>query len=334
MVASPRDEGFLSNAWGKLLGAFPSFGKGVRFGGLHVQYEGAIVVFAPPREPDKNEAVMVQKRSRSGIIAAFGMPLLLAVVLSGCAQSPNPGDAVAIAEYQEINDPAEPTMRAIFGFNRVLDSSVLKPVSKTYRDIAPETIRLGVHNFLRNLRSPVIFINDVLQGEINRAGVTLARFLINTTVGILGINDQAAEMGLDFHDEDFGQTLAIWGIDEGPYLMLPIFGPSSPRDTIGLVVDFFLDPLNMMAFNTDRRWITISRESVSAVDFRSRHYDEIEDLEQSSLDYYATIRSLYRQRRKDEIRNGALAPLDNGPEINMNMGFPVSGINEELSERP
>ncbi len=260
--------------------------------------------------------------------------MLLAVVLSSCAQAPDSGDALATAEYREINDPAEPTMRAVFGFNRVLDSAVLKPVSKTYRDIAPETIRMGVHNFLRNLRSPVIFINDVLQGEIDRAGVTLARFLINTTVGILGINDQAAEMGLDYHNEDFGQTLAIWGIEEGPYLMLPVFGPSSPRDTIGLVVDFFLDPLNLMAFNTDRRWITLSRQSANAVDFRSRHYDEIEDLEKSSLDYYAAIRSLYRQRRKDEIRNGSIAPLDNGPEINMNTDFPVSAINEELSERP
>ncbi len=284
---------------------------------------------------------MVQKRNRPGTLSAIGShlriifsPLLLAFVLAGCAQAPDPGDALAMAEYRQINDPAEPTMRAVFGFNRGLDAALLKPVSKTYKDIAPEAVRVGVHNFLRNLRSPVIFINDVLQGEINRAGVTLARFLINTTVGILGINDQAAEMGLDFHDEDFGQTLAIWGIDEGPYLMLPVFGPSNPRDTIGLVVDFFLDPLNLVAFNTDRRWITVSRQSADAVDFRSRNYDEIKDLEKSSLDYYATVRSLYRQRRRDEIGNGALAPLDNGPEINLNIGFPVTDVNEELSERP
>ena len=226
------------------------------------------------------------------------------ITLVGCATAPDVSDVEAMTEYQEINDPGEPTMRAIFAFNQALDKALVKPVAGTYRDITSEKFRAKAHNFLNNLRSPVIFFNDVLQGEFERAITTLLRFLVNTTAGLLGFNDVAADLGFEFHDEDFGQTLAIWNMPEGPYLMLPILGPSNPRDAVGRVVDFFIDPLNIWATNNNQDWIIPTHTALKVIDFRALHYDTFEDLEKSSLDFYAAIRSLYRQRRTDKINNG------------------------------
>jgi phospholipid-binding lipoprotein MlaA len=224
-------------------------------------------------------------------------------VVAACA-SPPKDDPEALAEYQALNDPAEPTNRAIFSFNRGVDKYVLKPVTRGYRAIAPDTVRRGVHNFLNNLRTPVILFNDLMQAEFKRAGTTVARFFINSTIGIAGFSDQAANFGFEFHDEDFGQTLAVWTVPEGPYLMVPVLGPSNPRDLAGIVVDFFVDPLNWWAANTHREWITYTRTAVTAIDTRDQLWDVLEDLEQNSVDFYAALRSMYRQRRNDEIRNG------------------------------
>ncbi len=240
---------------------------------------------------------------------------LAALVTVGCATAPDANDPDAVAEYQEINDPGEPTMRAIFAFNQALDKGILKPVANIYREATPDKFRTGVHNFLTNLRTPVIFFNDVLQGEFERAIQTLVRFLINTTAGFLGINDTAGDLGIEYHNEDFGQTLAVWNMPEGPYLMLPVFGPSNPRDAVGRVVDFFIDPLNIWAKNADEEWTIYTRTAVYAVDFRALHYDTIEDLEKSSLDFYASVRSLYRQRRSDQINNGKVDPSTSVPSI-------------------
>jgi phospholipid-binding lipoprotein MlaA len=240
---------------------------------------------------------------------------LASIALVGCATAPDLNDAEAVAEYQAINDPAEPTMRAIFAFNQALDKTIVKPVAGTYRKITSEKFRGKAHNFLNNLRSPVIFFNDVLQGEFERAITTLLRFLVNTTVGILGFNDVAADLGFEFHDEDFGQTLAIWNMPEGPYLMLPVLGPSNPRDAVGRVVDFFIDPLNMWATNNNEDWIIPTHTALKAIDFRALHYDTFEDLEKSSLDFYAAVRSLYRQRRIDKINNGKTDPSNFIPGI-------------------
>jgi len=242
--------------------------------------------------------------------------LVLALSLTaGCATAPDPTDREAVAEYQQLNDPGEPANRAVFAVNQVLDKGVLKPAAGMYRDLVPPPVRTGVTNALNNLRSPVIFFNDILQGEMRRAGVTFMRFVINTTIGIGGLGDPASDMGFPYHSEDFGQTLAAWGIGEGPFVMLPVFGPSNPRDAVGLVVDFLVDPLNMWATNTDREYITYARGGTRAVDERARNYDTLEDLERSSLDFYATIRSLYRQRRADEIGNGATRGDMPGPGV-------------------
>lgn len=263
----------------------------------------------------------------------FLVLVFTALVLGACATAPDPNDPDAVAEYQEINDPGEPTMRAIFAFNQALDKGILKPVASLYREVTPEKMRTGVHNVLNNLRTPVIFFNDVLQGEFERAIATLIRFLINTSAGILGLNDTAGDLGLEFHNEDFGQTLAVWNMPEGPYLMLPVFGPSNPRDAVGRVVDFFIDPLNMWAENTDQEWTIYARTGVDAVDFRALHYDTIEDLEKSSLDFYASVRSLYRQRRTDEINNGEVDPSTSVPSIGKFMDVePEPGDDDEISQ--
>ena len=131
---------------------------------------------------------------------------------------------------------------------------------------------------------------------------TAGRFAINSTAGLIGLFDQAAPMGLEPHREDFGQTLAVWGFEEGPYLMLPVLGPSNYRDAIGFVVDTLVDPLNLWANNTDREYVAYSRTSADGIDTRDQLWDVLDDLEKSSIDFYAAIRSLYRQRRATKSR--------------------------------
>lgn len=247
-------------------------------------------------------------------VAARGALVAIALaLLAGCATPPPADDKEAVAEYQRINDPIEPLNRAVFGFNQGLDKLIIKPVTAAYRAALPDGLRRSIHNFLANLRSPVIFFNDVMQGNFDRAGTTASRFLINSTVGLLGFSDAAAGLGLEPHREDFGQTLAVGGIGEGPYLVLPVFGPSNPRDAVGIVVDFLIDPLYWWAVNTDHRGLLLARSGMNGIDTRDQLWDVLEDLEKSSIDYYAAIRSLYRQRRKDEINNGAAPDSDPAP---------------------
>ena len=257
---------------------------------------------------------------------ALGVVLAL---LAGCATAPDPSDREAVAEFEQINDPAEPTNRVIFEFNRFFDTVLLKPIAEFYRAVAPAAVQRGVHNFLNNLRSPVIFFNDVLQGEMERAGTTAVRLVINSTVGIAGFGDPAAEWGFPYHNEDFGQTLAVWTVPAGPYVMLPLFGPSNPRDTVGIVVDFFVDPINWWARDTGREYVIFARTGVRAVDLRARNLDALEDLEKSSLDFYAAIRSLYRQRRADEISNGETSAKMPAPGISRFEDIaPAAGVEE------
>lgn len=244
------------------------------------------------------------------MVSFISKPLLPIVVaflsimfLVNCTSAPV-NDPEAQAEYQKINDPIEVANRGIFGFNQLLDKILIKPITGIYRTVTPTPLRKAFHNFLQNLRTPVILANDLLQGEGGRAKDTIVRFFINSTWGLLGFMDPAADMGFAQHDEDFGQTLAVWGVGEGPYLMLPIFGPSNPRDLIGKVTDFFIDPINLWASNTDNDDVTIIRTIASGIDTRDLYWDALEDIEKNSIDPYASIRSLYRQRRVDAIQNG------------------------------
>ena len=205
----------------------------------------------------------------------------------------------AFAE-SDANDPLEPVNRVMLDFNLTLDRYLVKPVAVGYRAVTPAFFRTGVANFLTNLRSPVVLVNDLMQGEFDRAAQTAGRFAVNTTVGIGGVRDVSKEFGLpEKHDEDFGQTLAVHGVGAGPYLVLPLLGPTNPRDVVGRVVDFAISPFSSPALT-----------GVNAVVARERDLGTIEDLQRSSIDLYAAIRSATRQLRTKEIRNGAPAEAD------------------------
>jgi phospholipid-binding lipoprotein MlaA len=253
--------------------------------------------------------------------ARIGTLVLAMFVLANCASAPQ-NDPEALAEYNTINDPVEPANRGIFEFNMFLDRALFRPVTALYRTIAPETLREYIHNFLQNLRTPVILANDLLQGEPTRGGNTTMRFVINSTIGVLGFGDPATSMGFEQHDEDFGQTLAVWGAGEGPYLVIPIFGPSNPRDAVGKVVDFFLDPINWWASKEGLDSVLWGRTVMSGIDTRDQLWDVLDDLEKSSIDFYASIRSLYRQRRNDEITNGE--GLDDKPPPGFSGDFEIA----------
>lgn len=223
----------------------------------------------------------------------------LVLTVSACATAP-----LGEMDPDDPNDPAESLNRSIFTFNRALDTLLFRPAAELYHALMPPPAQTAIHSALNNLRSPMILVHDLLQGEGERAGQTVARFAINSTVGLGGLNDQAADWGFPFHDEDFGQTLAVWGVNEGPFVMLPVFGPSNPRDAVGMAADMFLDPLNLLAAKAGHGDAVLARTAVSALDIRTQHLDTLDQMEKTSVDFYAALRSAYRQRRASDIRNG------------------------------
>jgi phospholipid-binding lipoprotein MlaA len=201
-------------------------------------------------------------------------------------------------------DPLEPVNRAIFGFNELVYKYFLTPLAKGYNKVVPEPVRSSLSNVLANLDGPVVLANDLLQGEFSRAGDTAARFLINSTLGVAGIADPASDLGFKKHSEDFGQTLGAWGMNEGFYLVLPLLGPSSPRDAVGkLLVDGYFDPLGYYLNDTDNTEWGYVRSGVSGFSTYAGIVDDLENLRETSVDFYGALRSLYRQRREAEILN-------------------------------
>jgi phospholipid-binding lipoprotein MlaA len=232
------------------------------------------------------------------------MLVFLALMLPGCATRPN-NSQPGVAEEEDFNDPLEDTNRKIFDFNQMVDRNVLVPVAKAYRTVLPDVVRDSLRDFLHNLRAPLIFANDALQGDFERAGETFARFTLNSTLGVGGLIDVAGRWGqLPYHEQDLGVTFGVWGVPEGPYLVVPVLGPSNPRDLSGQVAEGFGDPFNYIVTGNPYTlyWIPFVRGGVSGVDQRSRYIETLADIERTSLDYYATIRSLYRQRRAALIR--------------------------------
>ena len=219
--------------------------------------------------------------------------LLVGLWLAGCATQDPSGN----------NDPYEKTNRAVFEFDDKLDQAIFLPGATFYVSVVPEPVRTGVHNVLTNLDTPVTLANDFLQGELDRGGESMMRLVVNTTVGVGGVFDVATTIGIPYHEEDFGQTLAVWGVPEGPYLVLPLLGPDPPRDLAGSVVDIFLDPTTYIHLR-EHTWWSAGRWAVTAIDTRSRNIDTLNEVRATSVDYYATIRSLYRQNRENEINNG------------------------------
>jgi phospholipid-binding lipoprotein MlaA len=246
-------------------------------------------------------------RSMSRLALGLAMMLGLAVAAGGCATRPDPTDAEAVAEFEANNDPIEPLNRAAFFVNDGIDTLILRPAAEAYRIFLPPEVRTAIRNILANLRTPVILVNDLLQGETDRAGVTIGRFVINTTIGIGGIMDRARDFGLIGHTEDFGQTLAVWGLPEGPYLFVPVLGPSNPRDLAGAAVDLAAQPLTWVTGNDTVEAVLITRTALTVLDTREGLIEPLDALRQGSLDPYAALRSAYRQRRAAEIRNAPSA---------------------------
>ena len=238
----------------------------------------------------------------------LGLAAAATLGLAGCAQVPNDPDERA--EFEALNDPLEPMNRQIFDLNMALDKAIMKPVATFWRDNVPESARHGIHNILNNLREPLIGANDLLQGQPHRAADTFGRFAINSTFGLFGLFDViAADGGAKYHGNDFGVTLAVWGCPEGPFLMVPFYGPSNPRDAAGKGVDWYIDPIDQ-----GLQWyVTVedARSGADILDGRTQVLDQLDDVERNSLDFYSAVRSLSRQQREGQIRTaggGSAAP--------------------------
>ncbi|HEX3431799.1 MAG TPA: VacJ family lipoprotein [Rhizomicrobium sp.] len=231
--------------------------------------------------------------------------VLVALAAAGCASAPDPTGQ---------NDPYEAQNRKVFELNQKLDESVALPVATFYVHAVPHPVRDGIHNFLVNLDVPVTLANDVLQGEAERAVDSAGRFVINSTIGVGGLIDVAAKVGVPEHTADFGETLAVYGVGEGPYLVLPFFGPSNPRDAVGLAVDnTVLDPWFWITWRSSF-YYKLGDQVLDVVDKRAQNINTIKELERSSVDLYATERSLYRQHREAEINHGK-ADIGNLPNF-------------------
>jgi phospholipid-binding lipoprotein MlaA len=242
-------------------------------------------------------------------LANFAAAASLAA-LAACATPPT--DPAARKDFEATNDPLEPMNRDIFEFNLYLDHYLIKPVAIGYEKVLPQLARDTIRNFLHNLGEPVIFANDVMQAEWQAANLTAARFVINSTFGVGGLVDFAGNTGVDRQTGDFGQTLYTWGAPEGPYLVLPVFGPSNPRDAIGMGVDGVMDPFGYLAGAYGAAEdATIGRMAASGIDLRSRNIDTLDDLQRNAIDFYAEMRSLYRQHRAEELRHGRPGPMPN-----------------------
>jgi phospholipid-binding lipoprotein MlaA len=222
---------------------------------------------------------------------------ILVVFMTGCAGQPSP-EAIA------ANDPFEVTNRHIMKMNTKIGKYVLGPVVGGYFFVVPKGLRKLINNVVENSMLPIVFINDLLQGEPKRAGQTIARLAVDSTLGLGGLFDPAStHFHIPVHSEDFGQTLAVWGVGEGPYLVLPVLGPDTPRDLVGQVADIFMDPVHYVVFKQNFWW-DIGRSTLVLVDLRERTYVSMKEVERNSVDYYTAMRSIYRQSRNNEIRNG------------------------------
>lgn len=237
------------------------------------------------------------------------LAIFLGVMLAGCATGPNANPA----------DPLEPFNRSVYKFNDAVDRTVLKPVATTYRDVTPSLVQRGVSNFFSNLEDAWSFVNNVLQLKGEAAGDSFFRFGVNTFMGLGGILDVATEMRIERHTEDFGQTLGYWGMGPGPYIVLPLLGPSNLRDTVALPADVRGDAVTHVEDVAARNTLWVLR----AVDHRADLLKAETVLDQAALDKYSFIRDAYLQRRRNAVYDGEppeeepvedAAPPDSAPE--------------------
>ena len=235
---------------------------------------------------------------RRSVVAAVATATLVGACASGDTGASEPWD------------PIETPNRFMFAINRTVDMVAIRPDAVIYRDWVPEPAQKGVRNLLDNLGEPVTAINEVFQGDPGRAATTMARFLVNSTLGLAGLFDVATMLGMKRTKTDAGQTIGMWagkGVEPengGFYLVLPLIGPSNARDATGLMIDYAVDPFQILpiAFNWDWWYYSLPRFAATVVDYRSRTMFALDDLEKNSVDYYAALKSAYTQQRADLIR--------------------------------
>jgi len=271
-------------------------------------------------------------------------PVLAAVLITlGACTTTLPEDPDERAEIESLNDPFEPTNRTIFEINMALDEAVMVPVAEGYRDTLPDWLRESIHNILSNLQEPYVAGNDLLQGNPRAAADALGRFFVNSTFGFLGAHDAVAGSGgAKPHKTDIGVTLAVWGVDDGPYLMLPLFGPSSLRDGAGKVADYWASPTGAMFGSVGLGVVSDVQSGVDLLDTRATLLDPMNELRRTSLDEYAAIRSLYRQSRDAalaESRSGQMssprpAPAAPAPSPAAATGVGASGAKHGAAPTP
>lgn len=248
----------------------------------------------------------MQKKTRLKVSRSPDYRLLgaaaVAAALAGCATLP--------ADRESSDDPLEPLNRVVFDVNSALDKTVIKPVAEAYRKVVPQFVRDWVRSAIDNLTEPRIFVNDLLQGRPDAAGITLGRFLVNTTAGIGGLYDPATQKGLPKQSGDFGQTLYTWGLPDGPYLVLLFFGPSNLRDAAGLGVDLITTPPGVFLPGHAGVVTGFVVGTVDGMDLRSRNIESLEEIVASAVDEYARLKSLSQQRRQAQLREARGLPQE------------------------
>ncbi|MEO8345607.1 MAG: VacJ family lipoprotein [Betaproteobacteria bacterium] len=240
--------------------------------------------------------------------------LVLFTALAGCATTPGTRD-------QENNDPFEPFNRVVFTANDAVDTAVIRPLAEGYRAVVPQFLRDRIRAFIDNLQEPRIFVNNLLQGRMDAAGNTFGRFYVNSTLGLAGLFDVASQRDLPRQTGDFGETLYFWGVDSGPYLVLPLFGPSNVRDAFGMAVDLYTTPPAHLFPGSTGLWVNVGVYTASGFDLRARNIETLDEIKKSALDYYAQFRSIARQYRDGQLR--AARGLAEHPEDLVDPGAPA-----------
>lgn len=259
------------------------------------------------------DSLHVQRRPRFRHWSVFAA-LLICVVSSGCATAPR-------ASGEANDDPLEPLNRKIFYANRVIDGVLLRPAAEAYRGVVPYFVQDRFRNVLNNLTEPRVFANNVLQWRLDAAGTTFSRFVLNSLAGVGGLFDIASGEGLARQTGDFGQTLHRWGVGEGVYLVLPLFGPSNVRDAIGLGVDLYTTAPGPYLPHSTGTAVTAVRIA-DGVDLRARNIEALDVIEKTALDFYTQLKSIVRQRRAADLRQVRAGPDRSGPDDLIDPGAP------------
>ena len=257
----------------------------------------------------KYRFTFVKDTIKINLMYRFYKLLIILLLISGPSLAGSDGkNELGKNQNGQVKDCFEGINRGIFAFNQALDSVIVEPLAKGYRHL-PSPIRSGTSNVISNLTLVVTIPNNILQGELGLAGKNTGRFLINSTIGVLGIFDPAAKIGLNnYEKEDWGQTLGTWGVGEGCYIVLPILGPSTFRDTVGSLTTYLGgDAWYNITVRNDTRYVSdfdyYASVATNGIDFRAKNIESFDNLEKNSLDFYASVKSLYLQDRKKRIAN-------------------------------